>query len=993
MSSERRLGSNGNTYNFNIDRSQPSVNTTVNGENVTVYGNSNLLGSVFPNSNIISSSESSSQIKVGTSESLNDLLSTIYGKTNSPTFTPEGSSSGFDIGSSFNAGELPNRLPNELENFASFNTIFTLGALSAEEVNDPENTYRKKGLPENIILRSGGGAKNVQTAYEQNGNVEYYIDDVEIESLISTSGKTGAATGTAINFTVHEPLSMGLFLQTVQLAAIKAGYQNYLEAPYLLTIEFLGWDQNGNNYVANKSKRHIPLMFINMEFSVSQGGSVYSVEAVPWNELALTDEIQTIKTETSFTGTTVAEMLNNGIESLTTIINRRLEDQRIKGEVKSNDYYIINFPKDRKTNARAVRTQLEGILKQSRPIEEIREGEGKNPQNGVDEEYASQVIAAIGEGAQINSIATALETITLAEPNEIGQSKILKDNFAQGDHPFGLARFSHQGTEGGESTNIFKRNGTEGIELNLSNDARQFKFASGYKIQRIIEEVVLTSDYGRQISQAIADDNGMVPWFKIETQVYSVPDNSQAAQTGTTPKIYVFSVVPYKVGKEKIVLPTQGVAGQENRKGQVTKAYDYIYTGTNRDIINFDIEFKTAFYSSIQADRGQTEASARTDASKSAVAEDEQGFTVADGGEGGEGKGEAQKSLRENITNYINSKGGAGFQDIQSGIAKQYHGALVNSQADMLMSQLTIWGDPYFIPDSGMGNYNASEGTTINITEDGSVDYQRSEVDIIVNFRTPVDYRQDTPFMEFPQETIAVKAFSGLYQVITVINKFSKNQFTQELELVRRNNQELKETLDSGVFTPTQGRSPMLDSGAVPEGIRQTPVGNTETESPQLIDQSAYVKRIIADPLSVLSDAQRELYNSGQINDEIRAALAEVGGVVSQASAELETLISTNISAGLNELNTAFAQAGLGNLSGSIGDIAGNLSGLAANVSTVVSAVDSAQTLLQTGNLGGLLAVTDNLSAPSINTALNELENASQTVSNLVQNNTNGIIT
>ena len=960
MSSSRRLGSDGKTYNFNIDKSRPSTETTINGESVTVYGDADSLRSVY-GSVTGGNLTPSSNITVNDEDLIADLEIIVSGKPNTATVQPEGSAAAYSIGSSFVNTQEGNRLPNELENFASFNTIFTLGALSADECNDPENTYRKKGIAENVILRSGGGnAKNVNTAYEQDGSIEYFIDDVEIESLISTSGKTGAATGTAINFTVHEPYSMGLFLQTVQLAAIKAGYTNYLEAPYLLTIEFAGWDQNGNNYTAQKSKRHIPLMFINMEFNVSQGGSVYTIEAVPYNEIALSDEIQTIKTETSFTGTTVAEMLNNGVESLATIINGRLQDQKEKGEIKSNDYYIINFPKDRKTNAKAVRTQLQGILKQDRPITEIREGEGKDP-DFIDEEYAQQVETTFGDGARVNSIAEALETITLSEPNEIGTSTILKDSFAQGDHPFGLARFSHQSTEAGESTNIFKRNGNEGVELNLSSTARQFKFPSGYKIQKIIEEVVLTSDYGRKISEALADENGMVNWFKIETQVFVVPDSAQTAQTGTNPKIYVYSVVPFKIAKEKIVLPTQGVAGQEQRKNVVNKVYDYIYTGNNRDIINFDIEFKTAFYSSVQADKGQLDASARADASKSAIAEDEQGLALASGdaATATAGKGEAQKTIRENITNYINSKGGAGFQEIQTGIARQYHGALVNSQADMIMSQLTIWGDPYFIPDSGMGNYNAAEGENINITEDGSVDYQRSEVDIIVNFRTPVDYRQNTPFMEFPQETIAVKAFSGLYQVITVINKFSKNQFTQELELVRRNNQELKEGLESGVFTPTQGRSPMLDSGTVPEGIRQEPVGNTERESPQLIDKSAYVKRVVADPLSVLSDAQREAYNAGNISDDIRAALAEVGGLINEATQDLETLINTNISAGLNELNTAFAQAGLGNLSGSIGDIADDITGLAENFQNIVTVADNTAELFSRDLSNALNSVDD----------------------------------
>ena len=46
--------------------------------------------------------------------------------------------------------------------------------------------------------------------------------------------------------------------------------------------------------------------------------------------------------------------------------------------------------------------------------------------------------------------------------------------------------------------------------------------------------------------------------------------------------------------------------------------------------------------------------------------------------------------------------------------------------------------------------------------------------------------------MGFPEETVAVDAFSGLYQVIAVKNILSDGQFKQTIELVRRPNQYAK---------------------------------------------------------------------------------------------------------------------------------------------------------------------------------------------------------
>ncbi len=117
-----------------------------------------------------------------------------------------------------------------------------------------------------------------------------------------------------------------------------------------------------------------------------------------------------------------------------------------------------------------------------------------------------------------------------------------------------------------------------------------------------------------------------------------------------------------------------------------------------------------------------------------------------------------------------------------------FHNALVNSKVDLITANLEIWGDPYFIPDSGIGNHTSPRGGSKNITAGGAMDHQRNEIDIIVNFRTPVDYNNDGT-MFFPGATVAVDSFSGVYQVIKVTSTISGNQFKQTLELIRRRNQ------------------------------------------------------------------------------------------------------------------------------------------------------------------------------------------------------------
>jgi hypothetical protein len=74
------------------------------------------------------------------------------------------------------------------------------------------------------------------------------------------------------------------------------------------------------------------------------------------------------------------------------------------------------------------------------------------------------------------------------------------------------------------------------------------------------------------------------------------------------------------------------------------------------------------------------------------------------------------------------------------------------------------------------------------------MNYQNGEVDIIVNFRTPIDINQASGLYNFGgTATAAMTQWSGLYGVTDVTSTFSNGQFKQILKGYRRPLQELKE--------------------------------------------------------------------------------------------------------------------------------------------------------------------------------------------------------
>ncbi len=717
-------------------------------------------------------------------------------------------------------GGLP--FPNQLEKFASYNYIFTLGCLTAYEVNFPDLTYRYND-PEVLVLKSGGGAgpAKVRTAFETTGAVEYFIDEVTINTLIAPGADTKQTNATSIDFTVQEPYSMGMFLQTLNLAAKQAGHKNYIGAPYVLSVEFVGFDDNGNYMRPAKARRIFPLNFVDVSFKVTEGGSNYAVQAIPYHESALTDQVQKVKTDISLSGTTIGELLQSGPGSLTTVLNDREVRNEEAKQTPRGDQYVIAFPQELSSVTDvllgAVDNQQGATTKSklSQAGEQIREFTEANKDKAIKLAFGDiedDEMLEIAERELQNIKGFVLKRSEFGEKikenaeneiniNNIGKSKMVKSFLDGGEVPFGRPKF----TEVKGKPGVFSRG-----SLSISDEGRKFTFKQGSKIQDIIEEIIILSDYGRQLAENVEnpDANGMVDWFRIEVNVYLVDEPEAVNVKGTYPKVYVYQVIPYKVHVSKTANRNTATPGLDKVRQETCKEYNYIYTGANKDILDFNIDINYAFFMGLSADKGQLNADSKLSGQNNSAAGNDDQPTVSS--EGNEANSTTGTSPTIDTTGPENDSGGGGGQThTQNQVARQYNDAIVNSDVDLVMVDLTIMGDPYYIADSGMGNYNAEQDpATINLTKDGTIEYQRSEVDVTLNFRTPIDTGET--WMTFPGlGTEPVGAFSGVYQVLFVENTFSGGQFTQNLRLMRRPNQDT----DTKVSPSTSGNGSMKSGG------------------------------------------------------------------------------------------------------------------------------------------------------------------------------------
>ena len=778
--------------------------------------------------NVITKSQDSvEELKTAASEVVEEIV-------------PVSKEDGLNMPANITPNSVVGATENVLKTFASFNYNITLACLTTNEINFPNTTYRV-GPPEITVLRSGGqgtGSSKALTAFEtSDAKLEYFIDEVEMQSIIAPTTKTRTANATTFSFKVHEPYSMGLFLQSLMMAALQAGHRDYQKAPYALIIEFKGFDDKGNLVNGGAlSRRVFPIKIAKVDFDVNAGGSAYNISAYAWNETALSNITQYTKTDISITGDSVLELLQKGPHSLTNELNNRIRTVA-EGQttVTNKDEYFIMFPEEL-TSSLGIENLLSGPPQTAAmTLEEFyTKSSGLTnfsnlPAPGmkaVEEEFNKFKELYITNNNISSSVRRFAEDSALA--NDIASATIAQSMATGGAVPFGQEAYVK------DENGNFKSD-----EITITPDFRTLTFPKSTSIEQIIEEVLMISSYAKNsATQFIPDADGMIDWFRVHTQTFLIPDEAVRQATGENPKVFIYAVVPYKVHSSVFSNSSQPSVGIVKRKEQAAKSYDYIYTGKNDDIIDFEINFNNSFYTALSANingGGDSRMATRDGANAS----NQENYTPAAGNTEGSGYSDPA-TLEDARAPGTGGGGGAAIQSPAVQVARMFNEAIVNNETDMISMELTVLGDPYYLADSGVGNYS-SPAAAKGYTGDGSMDYQRSEVEVLVNFRTPVDYDDETGGVKFPSTGgKPIGEFSGLYKVLKVANTFSSGKFVQVLSLLRRRKQdETNTTALPGTTGAIESTDADANTNAAQENVtpasesNTTPVATTPTGNPQ----------------------------------------------------------------------------------------------------------------------------------------------------------------
>jgi hypothetical protein len=223
---------------------------------------------------------------------------------------PNSNSTAQIINASFNQRIVPRK--NVLDEYASYTYAITWYLLTPDQYNEMVRSKKKNCASWQLLMQSGGAptvaADATATASSPAGrnkffDLDYYIDDLEIESMIPLKGTGAANTATNIRFKVTEP--SGITLIENLSNAVKTLYKernvdknaNYPMAQYCLVVRFYGYNENGELITTGRRgtngqtnltdpraivEKFYPFVITNIKFRIPRASVVeYQVDAKP----------------------------------------------------------------------------------------------------------------------------------------------------------------------------------------------------------------------------------------------------------------------------------------------------------------------------------------------------------------------------------------------------------------------------------------------------------------------------------------------------------------------------------------------------------------------------------------------------------------------------------------------------------------------------------------------------------------------------------------
>jgi hypothetical protein len=591
---------------------------------------------------------------------------------------------------------------------------YTIDVADYNLIQDAVDKAPFKPKPGTLLVSSAGTGLEKHPEFD----VDFFLDDFDVNTLIGLSKYNRNTNVVDFTFSVTEPYGVSLVERLIRSAT--AG--NYLQQPYILTIDFVGYDSAGVELASPPAARKvIPFKITDFSFDLTTSGSVYQISAIPYNHIGYDTLRNIVPFQVEIESSTIDEFFSTSVRTYTEIRDDRYEA--------IEDTYIKLGSMGQRQHA-----GLAGALNQHQ-LHKVGDSGGSKLQEYPD-------IYHFEFPPEISSSAFNAAAVLNLKEHEVPLAK----------------------------RNIESYQTQIGKNITLSKGLKNFAFGVGTSIVEIINLMVCRSDY--MLSQIkltpggqLDDEASDVPiyWWKVIPRV----------------RLLEFDRIRNEFQKEitytVVMLPVNG-RNYDGIGKQMPEAphkrYDYIFTGRNTEILDFKLQFNAAYYQArtmVKNNVASVETGPETNQMSGALVNLDSKSAMP--------KRVEYVPNPANITNNSES-------DLRTIVAGDITDSLLNTTIDMVEIKLNIYGDPDYINTTDYWLPVSDYNKEYVYLKDGSINYNKRETYIEVSIKTPTDINQTTGDYNSSASYNSI-LINGLYSVLSIKSTFSGGQFLQEIHALK----------------------------------------------------------------------------------------------------------------------------------------------------------------------------------------------------------------
>lgn len=682
---------------------------------------------------------------------------------------------------------------NPLHDYESYTYCISLHMLDPNDYNSLIGQDNPVYTPKNVLVSSAGryGASFIRNS---NWREDFYFEELKFTTVINPTTRNRNNNLYEIDFTLIEPLGFTLINRLLATAAEINGNNpgSYIGMPYILQIDFFGTKNdeqvNSDNTLTSGPikgmTKTIPIKLTMVKSKVSQRGTEYQINAVPFNHQAFSQLYVSLPHSTTVTGKTILDIFGGGLDDNTLDLNfiqKNTEYQAVSREQREL--------RQRANSITITDEESQALLTRASALQER-----------IQNEFATFGITGFCDALNAwfqeqkkQGIIGSVSTVQVLFDQKIAQNGKLFSTAG----PVNAASTPTSG-----SSTVAKKNDLQAASNTAARNKGQIVFdgatiniPAGTTIDRLIDWAVRNSKYiGDQIAdnamatkvRSGADPNTLelvntwIDWYKIVPKIQVLTfDPLQNRYTFAI----TFFVKSYKLSGKYPYAPKGRVPGY-------VKQYDYIFTGKNNDVIDVQLDFNALYLVELTAAQSKS----RTTQTGSALS--------------------VGRNINGDSSDYqppLNPPGSDNAFLVQTGVVADNNATFIRpgaetplsvkagdlarsitpgARGDLINLDLRIIGDPHFIKQDDVfagQNLNTIQQQFIRNDIFQSLWMDGGELYVLINFASPEDYDESLGIA--PVNSVANKyrysEFSGVYKIVKVYNVFRNGKFEQSLNLAK----------------------------------------------------------------------------------------------------------------------------------------------------------------------------------------------------------------